>query len=83
MTERRIIPQRSLAPQQPIEDHEFRKSTDTGIDRYACVEVARRPDVIAVRSTTDPEKHALYFTPVEWAAFISGAKRGEFDPISA
>ena len=83
MIARKIVSQRSLAPQQPIEDHEFRKSTDTGTDRYACVEVAQRPDVIAVRNSTDPEQHALYFTPDEWAAFISGAKRGEFDPIGA
>lgn len=83
MIARKIVSQRSLAPQQTIEDHEFRKSTDTGIDRFACVEVARRPDVIAVRNSTDPEKHALYFTPDEWTAFISGAKRGEFDLASA
>lgn len=79
----RNVSQRSLAPQQPFEDCEFRKSSATGTDRYACVEVAQRPDVVAVRSTTDPERHTLYFTRDEWAAFIIGAKRGEFDLHSA
>lgn len=81
---KRTVSQRSLAPQQPFKDHEFRKSTDSGLgDNWGCVEVAQRPDIVALRSTTDPEKHALYFTRDEWAAFIAGAKRGEFDPLSA
>lgn len=62
-----------------FKDEDFRKSSFTGIDRWACVEVAHRDDVVAVRSTTDPVKKTVYFTRDEWAAFIAGVKGGEFD----
>ena len=52
------------------------RSTDNG----SCVEVADNlPGVIAVRDSKDPAGPALIFTPAEWAAFIGGAKDGEFD----
>ena len=44
-----------------------------------CVEVARLDQAIAVRDSKDPSGPALTFTPAEWAAFIAGAKDGEFD----
>lgn len=62
-----------------FEDADFKKSSFTGIDRWACVEVAHRDDVVAVRSTTDPDKDTVYFTREEWSAFISGVKNNEFD----
>jgi hypothetical protein len=60
-------------------DNEFKLSSYTGIDRYACVMVARRPDVIGVRHSRDAGKTTLEFTPDEWKAFIQGVKDGEFD----
>lgn len=60
-------------------DREFRKSSLTGSDRYACVEVAMREGVVAVRSTTDPSKTTVLYTNDEWSAFIGGVKKGEFD----
>lgn len=45
-----------------------------------CVEVARNlPDVVAVRDSKEPQGPALVFTKAEWAAFLEGAKGGEFD----
>ena len=48
-----------------------------------CVEVADNlPDVVAVRDSKDPDGGTLQFTRSEWAAFIAGAKSGEFDIAS-
>jgi hypothetical protein len=46
-----------------------------------CVEVADNLDgIVAVRDTKDKGNGPiLTFTPSEWAAFIAGAKDGEFD----
>ena len=57
----------------------WRKSIRSGSSGN-CVEVADNlPGVIAVRDSKDPAGPALAFTPAEWAAFISGARQGEFD----
>ncbi|MFF0775304.1 DUF397 domain-containing protein [Nonomuraea wenchangensis] len=58
---------------------EWRKSSASG-DNGDCVEVATNlPGVVAVRDSKDPDGARLIFTPAEWAAFLSGARRGEFD----
>ncbi|TML24423.1 MAG: DUF397 domain-containing protein, partial [Actinobacteria bacterium] len=45
-----------------------------------CVQVADNiPGVIGVRDSKDPDGAVLVFTPVEWRAFIDGARDGEFD----
>ena len=44
-----------------------------------CVEVADLSDAFAVRDSKDPAGPVLLFTRSEWAAFIAGAKNGEFD----
>jgi hypothetical protein len=44
-----------------------------------CVEVARLNQAMAVRDSKDPAGPVLTFTSGEWAAFIAGAKDGEFD----
>lgn len=45
-----------------------------------CVEVAQLADGVAVRDTKHGDNSpVLLFTPAEWAAFINGAKDGEFD----
>jgi len=46
----------------------------------ACVEVALLPDGgIAVRNSRFPSGPALVYTRAEIAAFLAGAKDGEFD----
>jgi hypothetical protein len=58
----------------------WRKSTRSNSSGGNCVEVAQLADGSrAVRDSKDPHGPVLYFTPGEWAAFIDGAKDGEFD----
>lgn len=57
----------------------WRTSTRSGANGN-CVEVAKLRDAVAVRDSKHPTGPALVFTRHEWAAFISGAKEGEFDP---
>ncbi|GAA1646661.1 DUF397 domain-containing protein [Actinoplanes couchii] len=56
---------------------QWRKSTHSSSG--ACVEVAPQPEQIMVRDSKDPGGPVLTFNRREWAAFISGAKDGEFD----
>jgi hypothetical protein len=48
-----------------------------------CVEVAALPGgtEIALRNSRDPEGPALIYTPDEMAAFILGARDGDFDHL--
>ncbi|WP_078883793.1 DUF397 domain-containing protein [Streptomyces sp. NRRL S-340] len=47
-----------------------------------CVEVAALTGGdIAVRNSRDPDGPALVYTPAEVAAFLAGAKEGEFDHL--
>lgn len=46
-----------------------------------CVEVATYNDGVAFRNSNDPEAGALAFTGPEFAAFVDGVKKGEFDPF--
>jgi hypothetical protein len=58
----------------------WRKSSRSGGNGGDCVEVADNlPGVIAVRDSKDCAGPTLTFTPTEWAAFVDGVKRGEFD----
>jgi hypothetical protein len=58
---------------------DWRKSSFCG--NGACVEVALVGDEILVRDGKNPLcTPALRFTRSEWAAFLRGAKNGEFDP---
>jgi Domain of unknown function (DUF397) len=51
-------------------------------DDYAnCVEQRRAADRIEVRDSKDREGPTLRFTPAEFAAWLDGAKRGEFDHL--
>jgi len=48
----------------------------------SCVEVAELPEgTIAVRNSRDPHGPALVYTQEEMAAFLRGAKDGEFDSL--
>jgi hypothetical protein len=49
----------------------------------ACVEVAALPDgEIAVRNSRHPSGPALIYTRAEIAAFLAGARAGEFDDLA-
>jgi hypothetical protein len=49
----------------------------------SCVEVAELPDgQIAVRNSRYPGGPALIYRRAELAAFVAGAKNGEFDDLS-
>jgi hypothetical protein len=46
-----------------------------------CVEMRRRGGMIEVRDSKDPEGSVLRYTSAEWAAWLDGAKKGEFDEL--
>ncbi|MEV6123375.1 DUF397 domain-containing protein [Streptomyces sp. NPDC052077] len=46
-----------------------------------CVEVARVDGGIAMRNSRFPDGPALVYTTAEVAAFLAGAKEGEFDHL--
>jgi hypothetical protein len=46
-----------------------------------CVEVARASDLIAVRHSKHPDGAMILYTGAEFAAFLDGAKKGEFDDL--
>jgi hypothetical protein len=59
---------------------QWRKSTRSGSNGGSCVEVAdNMPGVVAVRDSKDKTGPVLAFNRVEWAAFVTAVKNGEFD----
>lgn len=56
----------------------WRKSMASGGGE--CVEVAMNPGNIQVRDSKNPWGSALEFTRAEWASFMIGLQRDEFDP---
>jgi prepilin-type processing-associated H-X9-DG protein len=58
----------------------WHKSTYSGGN--GCVEVAFVDGHVAVRDSKDRHGPVLVFTPVEWKAFLGGARDGEFDLTS-
>ncbi|MEV0259044.1 DUF397 domain-containing protein [Streptomyces sp. NPDC050732] len=62
-----------------IEGVSWRKAMSSG-GNGNCVEVAKlESGEVAVRNSRFPEGPALIYTPNEIAAFLEGAKGGEFD----
>jgi hypothetical protein len=52
----------------------WRKSTRSGDNNGACVEVAENlPGVVAVRDSKDPSGPVLAFTPNAWTIFVRAA----------
>jgi hypothetical protein len=47
----------------------------------ACVEVARSHEHVWVRDSKDPLGPVLGLTREEWAVFLVGVQRGEFDRL--
>lgn len=56
----------------------FRKSLASG-GSDNCVEVALTADGVLVRHSKDTDGPVLTYTRAEWAAFLAGVVRGEFD----
>jgi hypothetical protein len=60
---------------------EWRKSS-LSLSNSHCVQVRGLQDGgVAVRNSRDPDGPVLVYTPAEWAAFLDGAKSGEFDDL--
>jgi hypothetical protein len=59
----------------------WRKSSFSA-DQGDCVELAETADGIAVRNSKRPDGGTLTFTRAELAAFLAGAKAGEFDDLA-
>lgn len=55
----------------------WHKSSASGAQ--GCVEVARSTEHVWVRDSKDPSSPILGFTRLEWAAFLTGVTRGEFE----
>jgi hypothetical protein len=58
----------------------FRKSSYSG--NGGCVEVAISKSEVRVRDSKDPDGPGLRFNHREWAAFLSGVRRGEFGEVA-
>jgi hypothetical protein len=61
---------------QRVGSPNWRKSSRSGDGN--CVEVAFDGEAILVRDSKDRDGAVLSFTRSEWAAFLAGAKDGEF-----
>ncbi|OXM74727.1 MULTISPECIES: DUF397 domain-containing protein [Amycolatopsis] len=68
-------------PADALTGASWRKSARSGANGN-CVEFAQLPTgQIAVRNSRFPEGPALIYTRAELAAFVAGAKDGEFDDV--
>lgn len=64
-----------------VKDEDFKKSKKSGNwgGVPVCVEVAMKPEGVAVRNSQDPSKNTVFFSREEWGAFIEGVKDNEFN----
>ena len=64
----------------PVKDSDFRVAQATSRNVWVhCVEVAVKPQGVAVRDSRNRAQGMLFFTHDEWAAFLGGVKNGKFD----
>ena len=63
------------------QDLTWRKSSFSGTNGGACVEVAQTDEGILVRNSKRPNEGTIAFTRSELAAWIDGCKAGEFDDL--
>lgn len=65
-----------------MDDVKWRKSSRS-LGHGECIEIAPLPEGGAlVRNSNDPDGPVLSYTRAEMAAFIQGAKDGEFDDLA-
>lgn len=64
----------------PVEERDFKTSsfTQRGGIITRCIQVAIRPEGVALRDGKDPAGPTLFFTKDEFAAFACGVKNDEF-----
>ena len=58
------------------------KATASGPDGGDCVEQRVHDGVVEIRDTKDRSGPVLRFTSAEFAAWLDGARRGEFDHLA-
>lgn len=51
-------------------------------DQTEWVELRRTDDGVDIRDSKDPDGPVLHYTPAEFAAWLDGAKKGEFDHLT-
>ena len=50
-------------------------------DNTQCVEMRHAEGHVEIRDSKDPHGGTLRLTPEEWATWLAGAKRGEYDHL--
>ena len=63
-----------------LRDLAWRKA-QRSVNNGACLELAPMAGMIAVRDSKDPDGPVLMYSKAELAAFLDGAKKGEFDDL--
>jgi Domain of unknown function (DUF397) len=74
-------PAGGLPVNTPSADTPWIKATRSGTSGQ-CVEVRRHYGGVEVRDSKDPDGPVLRFTPSEFAAFLDGARKAEFDHLA-
>jgi hypothetical protein len=64
-----------------VEDSDFVVSGWCG-NRPKCVQIAVKPEGVAIRNSNDTNKTTLFFNNDEWEVFVKGVKDGEFNPLA-
>lgn len=67
----------------PVKNKDFKKASKTlrCLNKNYCVEVAIKPQGVAVRDSKNRTGGTLFFNNGEWAAFVKGVQDGEFNPV--
>ncbi len=66
-------------PTQPVT---WTRSSKCAADQPSCVEVASHADQVLVRDSKNPATdNVQVYSRAEWAAFLAGARAGDFDAI--